>query len=77
MLAIEALRRQTGALPTSLDQLVERRILPAAPIDPFADKPFGYSAEKRRFWSVGPDGKNDGSDEATKDEVNRMFVWRL
>ncbi len=45
-----------GALPDSLAALAEREILPSVPTDPYSDKPFGYSKEKRILWSVGPDG---------------------
>lgn len=58
ILAAAAYRHSHGAsLPTDLAQLN----LPApSPVDPFASAPFHYDASAKRFWSVGPNGKDDG-----------------
>jgi hypothetical protein len=51
-----------GELPESIQDLVPLP-LRALPLDAFSAKPFLYSAEKRRLWSVGPDGKDEGGQE--------------
>ncbi len=63
-LAIRAFQKETGALPKSLDALVQRGLLKAVPVDPFAadGSPLRYRLERAdRFtlYSVGPDGRDD------------------
>jgi hypothetical protein len=53
-----------GKLPDDLHALVPE-FLRDVPVDPFADKPFRYSKDRRLVWSSGPDGSDDeGSGES-------------
>jgi hypothetical protein len=60
-------RRNGGALPASLEDLVTAKILPSVPRDPFTGEPLRYSREQAVIWSAGPDGKDDGG--LTTDDV--------
>jgi hypothetical protein len=55
-----------GRFPTALSELVKERLLSAEPVDPFSGRPFLYDAARTRFWSVGPNGKDDGGELRTK-----------
>lgn len=77
--AILALRLHSesfGEPAPTLETLVERKLLREVPRDPFTGKPLGYSLERGRIWSVGPDGDGDGTgplfDEFDSLEAN---VW--
>lgn len=45
-------------VPTSAAAYVPE-YLPAEPLDPFSGAPFRWSAEHQRFYSVGPDGRDE------------------
>jgi hypothetical protein len=51
--------KKYGQLPESLQSLVPE-FISAVPNDPFDDKPFRYSKEKKLVWSVGEDGIDNG-----------------
>ena len=61
--ALRILRRETGAYPASLDEVVAKGLLPEVPVDFFDGQPLRYSAEKRLLWSVGEDCADDGGIE--------------
>jgi hypothetical protein len=48
----------------SLEALIEAGILSSIPLDPFADGPLRYSAERRLLWSHGPEGAQTGEGPA-------------
>ena len=58
VLALEAHRRRTGALPPSLD--VVAGALGGVPADPYDGAPFRYDSARRRVWVVGVDLKDEG-----------------
>jgi NAD(P)-dependent dehydrogenase (short-subunit alcohol dehydrogenase family) len=62
-IALRILRKEMGAYPDSLDEIVRQDLLPEVPVDFFDGKPLRYSAEKRLLWSVGDDGTDDGGVE--------------
>jgi hypothetical protein len=71
-----------GRLPKSLAMLVDERVLPDVPTDPFDGKSFKYSAKRRTIWSVGQDGKNDGTIPDKDDPENPFnedfeLTWRV
>jgi len=68
-IALEAFKADTGAYPPALDALVPKN-LPTAPIDPYANAPFGYKVVDAGylFYSVGHDLADDAGDPA-KDRV--------
>jgi hypothetical protein len=72
-------RRNGGALPAGLEDLVTAKILPSVPRDPFTDEPFRYSRERAIVWSAGPDGKDDGGREEDPEdsEAPSDLVWKL
>jgi hypothetical protein len=62
--------------------LVDERVLPDVPTDPFDGKSFKYSAKRRTIWSVGQDGKNDGTIPDKDDPENPFnedfeLTWRV
>lgn len=57
--AMERYRADHGGYPGTLEELLPT-YLTEIPEDPYSGKPPRYvSAEPRRLWSVGPDGKDD------------------
>lgn len=60
ILALLIFERETGALPTRLEELIDEKILQQVPWDYFADAPLGYSRERHLVWSVGEDSVDDG-----------------
>lgn len=80
-LGLELHRRETGAWPASLEELVPR-YMPSVPRDPFDGKPMRYSLSGgvAVLYSVGMDAKDDGgvppSTENGKKNVHslRLFV---
>lgn len=69
--------RHGGKLPPSLPALVSADILSAVPTDPFSDRPFRYDAVRRVFWSVGPNGRDDGGKDrpGMLSSSAKDFVW--
>lgn len=62
-----------GALPDSLQRLVDAGLLPALPMDAFSGQPLHYSSRRELMWSVGPnarddDGKRDAGFEVAADD---------
>ena len=62
-----------GALPDSLQVLVDAGQLPALPLDAFSGQPLHYSSRRELVWSVGPnarddDGKRDAGFEGIDDD---------
>jgi len=59
-IALELYRREHGALPERLDQLVPRW-LPTVPLDPFDGQPLRYAVRDgvAHVWSIGADRKDD------------------
>ena len=69
--AIGAFRLDHKRFPTSLDQLVQARLLKEVPLDPFDGAPIRYDPARKILWSVGADCRDDNG-EAGKDRL-----WRL
>lgn len=67
---------RTGQLP---DDLVSASLLPAVPLDPFDGQPLRYDPTRRMIWSVGPDGVDNGGDEAEDPSTKqpRDLVYHL
>ena len=83
-LAIRYLTLLGGKAPKRLDALVERKVLPEIPRDPYSGEPLHYSPERKLLWSVGPDGVDDGGterpddDESDEDDTGSWdLVYRL
>ena len=57
-LAARLYQLEKGTSVTSVNELVPA-YFPEAPKDPFSGKPFSYDSASGRFYSVGPDGKDD------------------
>ncbi|MGV3614551.1 MAG: hypothetical protein ACO1SV_04365 [Fimbriimonas sp.] len=58
-----AIRRSTlrfAQAPGSLQALVDSKLLPEIPGDPFAKGSLRYDPARKVVWSVGPDGRDDG-----------------
>lgn len=74
--ALRVYQLRKGQLPESLQGLVDEKILPAVPLDPFSDKPLLYSKAKRLLWSVG---KNETDEGGSGDPADRFYgsdyVW--
>jgi len=72
-----ALRRYAddhdGQLPASLAELIPK-YLPAVPSDPYDGQALRYSPEKRRIWSVGENGKDEGGLDAPKPDRSSDFL---
>ncbi len=60
--ALRIVKKEAGAYPESLEAAVAKGVLSEVPMDFFSDKPVRYSLEKRKLWSVGPDGVDNGGD---------------
>jgi len=63
-----ALRRyqlKQGNLPRDLTELVPV-YMAQMPLDPYDGKPLRYSREKKRLWSVGEDGQDEGGLDSVK-----------
>lgn len=60
--AIRLFHGSKGRYPDSLRELVDAKILPSLPTDPFSDEPLHYSRERGLLWSVGPDGRDDAGE---------------
>jgi hypothetical protein len=58
-IAVRLYENRHGQLPDDLSALVPE-FMKEIPNDPYADKPFHYSKEKKLLWSVGADGIDDG-----------------
>lgn len=64
-----------GALPDSLESLVDGGLLPGLPRDAFSGKPLNYSRRRGLVWSVGEnarddDGKLDPGFDGTHDDLS-------
>jgi len=61
-IALRRYERLHGALPVDLEALLAAvPELSSLPRDPFSGKPFRYDPAVRIFWSVGPNGVDDGA----------------
>jgi hypothetical protein len=81
-IALHLFERDNGKLPAMLDWLVESKLLRQIPNDPFDGKPFRYSPNRRVIWSVGDEGKNDGTIPDKDDPENPFnedfeLTWRV
>lgn len=67
----------SGALPASLDALVQAGLLKRAPRDFFAKVPLRYDPARRVLWSVGKDGIDGGGKDAPDTRGGRSadLVW--
>jgi hypothetical protein len=72
-IAIYVYERKHGARPERLDQLVEAKILPEVPRDPFDGKPLRYSRDRGIIWSVGRDGKDNGGRKPARGEGDALL----
>lgn len=70
-LALEIHKRRFGKVPSSLKELVKLRILPALPLDLYANAGFRYDPKRRIFWSVGTDAVDDGG------KTGADLIWKL
>ncbi|MBI2477108.1 MAG: hypothetical protein HYV60_00140 [Planctomycetia bacterium] len=58
-IAIEFYRTRHDKVPAGLDLLVQSKIIPALPDDPFGES-IRYSADQLKLWSVGENGQDEG-----------------
>ena len=62
--AVEAtrFRIQKGRLPVSWDELVEAKLIPAVPVDPFDGKPMRFALHKDFvfIYTIGTNGVDNG-----------------
>ena len=58
-IALRLYEQKHGQLPEDLAALVPE-FIKAVPNDPYDDKPFRYSKEKKQVWAIGPDGVDNG-----------------
>lgn len=65
LVALRGYQMEHGSLPDQLEKLTPD-FLPKLPIDPYDGKPLRYSAEKKRIWSIGTDGKDSSGMEWVK-----------
>ncbi len=78
VLCIRLFETRHGRLPASLDRLVEAGILETVPLDPYSSKPFVWVSRHSLFYSVGPDGKdNGGSFDHTGHGSDLCLDWRF
>lgn len=77
--AIRLFHGSRGRYPDSLRELVDAKILPSLPTDPFSDEPFRYSRDRGLLWSVGPDGRDDAGEGAGTGRrwEGKDGVWRF
>lgn len=81
-IALRMYERKHGKLPGELDELVDAKLLPEVPVDPFDGKAFRYSKERRVVWCVGQEGTNEG-ELPEEHEANilgnewSMMTWRV
>jgi len=84
--AIKAFAGRRGEPPQRLQDLVDGMFLASVPQDPFDGGPLRYSRDRLLLWSVGPDEKDDGGQDAPLDDQRvsssledaalKDFVWR-
>ena len=77
LLALAVYRHDRGSEPQTLQDLVQAGLLKSVPMDPFGSRPFHYDPKRRLFWSVGPNGIDDGGyDPPTGVSLRaRDYVW--
>lgn len=69
---------EAGRLPSTLDELRAKGMIDTIPMDPFSDKPFGYDSARRKLWSVGQNGLNDGGKESPSLAASALdYVYAL
>jgi hypothetical protein len=81
-IAIRIYEKRHGHLPEQLGALVDDRLLPEVPRDPYDGHLFRYSAERRVIWSVGQEGINAGIVPNQEDPQNPFFediefTWKV
>lgn len=81
-IALRLYERRYDKLPTSLARLVDDKLLPEVPGDPYDGKPFRYSLDRRVIWSVNRNGKNEGLIPQQTDPENPFdedyeLTWRI
>jgi hypothetical protein len=66
-------------LPERLEELIQGKWIDSLPLDPFSERPFGYSRDRGLLWSVGDDGQdNEGDwDFETDPPQGKDLVWKL
>jgi hypothetical protein len=76
-LALAVYRRTHGSEARALQDLMDAGLLAAVPMDPFGRGPFHYDSKRRVFWSVGPNGIDDGGYDAPTGVSRRArdYVW--
>jgi hypothetical protein len=52
--------KEHGQIPKTLSELVDARLLPSVPEDPFTAAPMHYDPHRGIIWSVGENGTDDG-----------------
>jgi hypothetical protein len=60
LVALRIFELETGNVPSLLSDLDRLKLPGPPPLDLYADGPFHFDALRRVFWSVGPNGKDDG-----------------
>lgn len=69
---------ENGRLPAQLTELGGMSGLAKLPDDPFTGTPFRYDPGRKRLWSAGQNGKDDGGREApTLSATARDYVYAL
>lgn len=76
-LALIIFERRKGKLPVALVDLVQEKLLPAVPLDPFCREPLHYSREKRKIWSVSDDGVDDHGESGKTRWYEKDAVWQI
>ena len=70
-----------GGPPRTLRDIVARKLLRRAPIDPFSDRRLRYDRARRIVWSVGENGEDNGgkdfADDVAKQSESGDLVWRV
>ncbi len=78
ILALRIHQLQRGALPVRLEELVELKLLPAPPPDGFSGGSLHYDRARKRLWSVGADGEDDGGESPAEGRWQQDdAVWLL
>jgi hypothetical protein len=79
-LALRRYERRHGRLPERLERLVDAGLLDELPADSYSRTSLLYSRERRRLWSVGENGVDDGGfefDAVEREDDDEDPVWRL
>ncbi len=78
-LALSLYKRMHGHFPSSLQILVDEKMLPKMPIDAFDGKPLRYDASRAILWCVSENGKDDGGHDVpwAFGATDKDLVWPI